>query len=220
MLSIPLITAFDPDDRAAVRTAFAEAAQLSFGQAWRAAPESGFCPGTVRLGWREARLWAFAELADDDIFNPVLADGEPSFLSGDCFEFFVRPAGEAAYAECQVTPGNARLQLRYEGRDQVDQVRRSLREGAADPLAGVRVQPPRFASRTFVEAAACRWEVLLGIEFQDLGSGGGMPAAIECSCGRYDYTRGAAAPVISSTSLHPVADFHRTQEWARMALVR
>ena len=69
MLSIPLITAFDPDDEASVRTAFAAAPQLSFGQAWRAVPEAGFRPGTVRVGWWEARLWAFAELADDDIFN-------------------------------------------------------------------------------------------------------------------------------------------------------
>ncbi len=220
MLSIPLITAFDPDDRVALRTAFADAPQLSFGQAWRAVPEAGFRPGTVRVGWREGCLWAFAELADDDIFNPVTADGEPAFLSGDCFEFFVRPAGQAAYAECQVTPGNARLQLRYEGSGQVDQVRRRLREGALDPLAGVRVQPPRFTSRTFVDEAARRWEVLLGIGSRTLCSSGVMPEAIDCSCGRYDSTRGAAAPVISSTSLHPVADFHRTQEWARMAIGR
>lgn len=220
MTSIPLINAFDPDDPVAARSAFAAAPLLAFGQAWRAAPEEGFRPGGVRVGWREGRLWVLATLSDDDIFNPVVADGEPAFLAGDCFELFVRPAGEEAYAECHVTPGNARLQLRYEGPERVEEVRRRLREGDADPLAIVRVQPPSFLSRAFVDRAGRRWEALLGVAFEELCGEGIMPEAVECSCGRYDHTRGAASPVISSTSPHPVADFHRTQEWSRFQLAR
>ena len=33
------------------------------------------------------------------------------------------------------------------------------------------------------------------------------------SFGRYDYTRGAAEPCISSTSPHAEPDFHRRHEW-------
>ena len=36
---------------------------------------------------------------------------------------------------------------------------------------------------------------------------------------RYDVTGHEGAPVISSTSPHPVAAFHRQQEWARLTFV-
>lgn len=39
------------------------------------------------------------------------------------------------------------------------------------------------------------------------------------SFSRYDYTRGRGEPVISSTSPHPVGDFHRQQEWGELTLV-
>jgi hypothetical protein len=70
-----------------------------------------------------------------------------------------------------------------------------------------------FRSTVWVEGG--RWVVLAEI-----------PASLVCgaptplpgqrwrfSFSRYDYTRGRAEPVISSTSPHPCADFHRQEDW-------
>jgi hypothetical protein len=68
---------------------------------------------------------------------------------------------------------------------------------------------------TWVENQKCRWHVLAEISALAVC---GLNAPIEntrwhFSFGRYDYTRGEAGPVISSTSPHVRPDFHRQQEW-------
>ncbi|HZQ46778.1 MAG TPA: hypothetical protein VFC07_07205, partial [Verrucomicrobiae bacterium] len=72
-----------------------------------------------------------------------------------------------------------------------------------------------FHSRTWVQPEAGKWFAYAKI-----------PASSVClqprplkgsqwhfSFSRYDYTRGRKAPVISSTSPHPVANFHHQDEW-------
>ena len=215
LLDLPL---FAPGNLDAVRSAFVLSERLPLLQAWRESPEEGFRPGTVRVGTRGGALWILAELADDDIFNPVTAFNDPAFLKGDAFEMFFAPEGQSSYREFHVTPANARLQLRFPRPGAA----RELPCDAGDPLGPFKVAEPLFESWT--DAGAGRWSVLARVPLASIGEkenaspqrrGG---AVIRCSFCRYDWTRGVDRPVLSSTSPHPVCDFHRIAEWGALLL--
>jgi len=200
---------FDRTKLDEVRRAFQSVPPCLLGQAWLVENQPDFSPATVRAGWRENSLFIFAELADRDIFNRATELNQRTWEMGDVFEIFLGCAGNPRYVEFHVTPGNQKLQLRYGGSDAVARARSTgeLREF----LIPVEV----FRSTTWVESRLQQWNVLAEI-----------PASIVCdsnatlgnakwrlSFSRYDYTRGAAEPCISSTSRHAEPDFHRQHEW-------
>lgn len=182
-------------------------------QAWRAEPEPGFRPMRVKAGWTREALYVYAEIEDADIFNPETQFNAMSFLTGDVFEIFLRPAGQEAYFEIHVTPENQKLQLRFPSA-------RALAEPRAEPglpaawYIGQRV----IESRVRVNAAAERWELVAEIPF-DLVCEASRPkpgTRWRFSFSRYDYTRGQERPILSSTSPHAVVNFHRQAEWGEL----
>jgi hypothetical protein len=208
-ITCPQIRAFDAADLGAVTAAFHGAPASVLGQAWRAHVEPDFRSATVWTGWREDQLLVFAELNDADIFSFASQPNERLWERGDTLEIFLRPAQQAAYSELQVAPNNCRLQLRYADAEAVEYVRRHNSFGPA------LIREPTFRSRTWVHPEIRCWYALVEI-----------PAASVCvtadplpgstwhfSYSRYDYTRGQAQPVISSTSAHTQLDFHRQAEW-------
>lgn len=177
------------------------------GQAWLGAPEQDLAPAAIRTGWRDASLWVLADLTDRDIHTSATSDHQRFWELGDVFEIFLRDEACEPYVELQVTPNNHRLQLRYTNRAALDRAR------ASGDLGSVRIPGGAFRSNTWIDSG--RWTVLAEI-----------PAALvnhppeglagrrwRFSFSRYDYTRGRAEPVISSTSPHPQADFHRQEDW-------
>ncbi|MEI6167095.1 MAG: carbohydrate-binding family 9-like protein [bacterium] len=191
---------------------FANAPAVESQQAWLVEPEPGFRPLRVKTGWTREALYVYAELEDADIFNPEKRFNEPSFMSGDVFEIFLRPCSQESYVEIHVTPENQKFQLRIP----------SARE-FAEPRAKPGIPQEWFIdrvieSRVRVNPAAQRWEVAVEIPF-----------AMVCevflprtgdrwlfSFSRYDYTRGREKPVLSSTSPHQVLNFHRQEEWGEL----
>lgn len=178
-------------------------------QAWRAEVEPDFSPATVWTGWRDDQLLVFAELHDADIFSWAARPNERLWELGDTFEIFLRPAEQAAYAELQVAPNNQRLQLRYASAAAVEYVRK---HNAFGPSL---VPESTFQSRTWVHPEIRCWYVLVEIPAASLRDAAGpLPGSTwHFSYGRYDYTRGHAQPVISSSSAHAQLDFHRQAEW-------
>lgn len=205
----PVLSPFDPRTWSSVRGAFSDVAALPLMQAWGEKPEERFRPADVRVGVRDDALWVLAELDDDDVFNPVTAFNEAAFQRGDVFEMFFAPAEQSAYFEFHVTPGNARLQLRFpqEG------AARAAPRGGDDSLGPFTVGEPLFESWTDVRAGG--WSVLAKVPFASIieGAPAALPRQIHFSFCRYDWTRGCAHPVLSSTSPHSVCDFHRIEEW-------
>jgi hypothetical protein len=200
---------FDVADLESVRRAFERATPCSMGQAWQAAASPGFAPAVVRTGWRSGLFLVYAELADADIFSRATGPNQRFWELGDVFEIFLRPEGQEAYVELQVTPNNQRLQLRYADGAALDRARKT------GSLAEALLPGDAFRSTTWLEQAASRWHVLAEI-----------PARVVCgpdaslagqrwrfSFSRYDYTRGVDEPVISSTSPHAEANFHSQREW-------
>ena len=206
------LAAFDKINLDEVRAAFAAATPCAMGQSWRAAVEPGFAPGQVRIGWREDALLVFAELTDQDIFSRATATNQRMWELGDTFEIFLRPDSQSEYVEFHVTPNNHRLQLRFAS---TEALRRARTANGFDEfllLGNV------FDSVTWLQPEKQKWFVYAAIP---AGAVCGQARLNAGSCwhfsfSRYDYTRGDGEPVISSTSPHAVADFHRQQEWGEI----
>lgn len=193
-----------------VAAAFADCEAVPFMQGWRAHPEDGFRPACARLGWSADGLLVLAELGDDDVFNPVTAFNEPAYERGDVFEMFLQPAGGTTYYEVHVNPNNAHFQLRIPSPEIL-----RARRGDPQALRDWRLDAPEVISRVRVDADQKQWRVLALVPWAIFGRTG-HPAAGErwrFSFSRYDYTRGAAGPVLSSTSPHTRIDYHRIEEW-------
>lgn len=179
-------------------------------QAWLDTPQLEFRPATVRTARTDAELLVYAELEDDDIFNPETRFNEPSFRCGDVFEMFFRPVNQEPYYECHVTPENQHLQLRIPSATALLAAcgRPGIPTGWFHPTAV-------FESRVEVDAANRRWRVLAVVPFRCIEENG--PALEwQFSFSRYDYTRGVDQPVLSSTSPHAHPHFHRQEEWGRL----
>jgi len=203
------LAVFDSSNLEAVRHAFQSVKPCLFGQAWLDETQAEFSPASVRVGWRENSLLIFAELADQDIFNGATELNQRTWELGDAFEIFLAPAQSESYIEFQVTPGNQKLQLRYSSAHSAARARQT---GA---LSEFLITGEAFHSTTWIETHLRQWNVFAEI-----------PVWVVCdpnacigngqwrfSFGRYDYTRGAAEPFISSTSPHAEPDFHRQHEW-------
>ena len=182
------------------------------GQAWRNGLEDDFRAGEVRVTSEGDELVIEAVLEDDDIFNPERRSHEPFFRQGDVFETFLRPTGQAAYTELHVGPDNQIFQLRIPSAA-IFAAQRSDPEAWRPWL----VSEPCFRSQVAVDRARARWSVRMVIPFSAIGQVLVKPGdQWLCSFSRYDYTRGKADPVLSSSSLHAELDFHRQQEWASL----
>jgi len=205
------------DDWESIAAAFKDAQPTLLQQAWLIQPQPEFRPGRVRTGWTDEALLIYAELDDDDIFNPVTELNAPSFLHGDVFEMFLRPLGQSAYYEFHVTPQNQKLQLRIPSVEEFNAPRGS----AGIPPAWM-ISSRVIESRVQICAADSQWRVLAAIPFD-------MVAEVKkpqpgsqwlFSFSRYDYTRQKPEPILSSSSPHQILSFHRQEEWGVLRLIR
>jgi hypothetical protein len=200
---------FEAENPEVLGEVFQNAAPCVLRQAWLDREETDFAPAVVRTGWRDNTLLLFAELTDLDIFNRATALNQRAWELGDVLEIFLRPVEQQAYVEFQVTPENQRLQLRYP-----DAAAPALARSSGS-LKEALVSGEAFRSRTWVRPERRKWDVYAEIPARSVCDSpqplGGRQWHFSFS--RYDYTRGRAEPVISSTSPFTLPDFHRQQEW-------
>lgn len=210
------LPAFNPADLVAVRRAFQAAPPVAMQQAWQSAPDTAFAPAEVRCGWREDAFLVFAEFTDRDIHTAATQLNERMWELGDTFEIFLRPVDREEYIEFHVTPNNQRLQLRIPS---TAALRHAQAENKFDPFL---IPGPAFRSTVWVRPGAEQWCVLAELPAGVVGGEPTLAAGREWlfSFSRYDYTRGAAKPVISSTSPHTRMDFHRQEEWGRLEFTK
>ncbi|HET7624369.1 MAG TPA: hypothetical protein VFM25_03815, partial [Verrucomicrobiae bacterium] len=200
---------FDSKNLENVRRAFQSATPIFLRQTWLNEEEKNFTATVVQTGWRENSLLVFAELTDADIFNRATRLNQRTWELGDAFEIFLASTQNESYVELHVTPENRHLQLCFPDANSVELARKT------GNLENFLIPHDAFFSATWIESENSRWNVYAEI-----------PAALVCgkngflentrwhfSFCRYDHTRGIAEPVISSTSPHAKADFHRRQDW-------
>ena len=200
------------DSAASASEAFAACPPAPMMQGWRAERHPAFRPASVRIGQREGALWVMAELEDADIFNPETRFNEPFYLHGDVFEVFLRPAGQDAYSELHIGPGNQHFQLRIPSAEAF-----RAASGHEEPWRQWLGNEPMFESWTWLDPEWGRWYVLARIPFTSLSEHPVKPGDVwQYSFSRYDYTRGQPDPVHASTSPHKALSFHRQQEWGEL----
>jgi hypothetical protein len=215
-LECRLLPAHDPADLTSVVKAFSRAPAVDMHQAWLPQEQAELRPSLVRVGRTADALLVLAELHDEDIHNRAAKLNEMTFLLGDAFEMFLRPERQPAYVEFHVTPDNVKLQLRFPDESAIF--------GPAEkrkPIESYMIRHEVFTSRVWVQPAQKRWLVLASIPAAAVYTQP-VPLAGEAwrfSFSRYDYTRGAAQPVLSSTSPHVQCGFHRQQEWGTLRFV-
>ncbi len=217
-MDCPALEFFTEDRLEIVRQAFQGTPSCVLRQAWRKSPEAGFAPATVQVGWRDESLLVLAELKDEDIFTKArdfVKAGDPFerfWELGDVFEMFLRPVNQHSYWEFHVTPNNRRAQLRFASGEALRQLQKS---GEFEKAV---VGGKAFRSSVWLRPEEGRWIVFAEISatavFEQSRPLGGSEWAFSFS--RYDYTRGHAEPVVSSTSAHEAADFHVQAGWGRL----
>lgn len=203
---------FDHTSIEEVRLALQFAVPIPLTQSWLLEEEPGFCPGIVRMGWRDQSLAVFAELTDADIFNHATGLNQRTWELGDVFEIFLCPANSSSYVELHVTPHNHRLQLRYPD-SRAAEIAREM-----DRFEEYLVSHEVFRSVTWNDGNNGQWALYAEIPVANVTGASGPTDNAEWrfSFCRYEYTRGVTAPVISSTSPHSIPDFHRQHEWGVM----
>jgi hypothetical protein len=213
-LAAPRLSQFTLTDAAEAFRQLAGSPECELRQGWADEPVPYFRAARVRTAWTKTALIVAAELDDADIFNPATNLNDPGYTLGDVFELFLRPANQEAYYEFHVSPFNQQFQLR-------------IPSAATFKLARVsgidhwKINTPVFESRTLINAAAQKWWVAAAIPFSLVAERGpvGAGSQWQFSFSRYDYTQGFPKPIISSTSPHPKADFHRQSEWGTLQFV-
>jgi hypothetical protein len=206
------LASIDPADFAQLQAAFSAAPSVTLQQTWQVPPSANFAPATVRVAWQGDSLLVFAELTDAEIVSGSTRHNQRLWELGDSFEMFFRPEHQEAYLELQVSPNNHRLQLRYANPEALERARitGSIQEALIHGAA--------FRSYVWLEAQKSRWFVLAEVPTPLVqAAGAAQPGdGWRYSFSRYDYTKSESEPVISSTSPHAEANFHRQQEWGRL----
>jgi hypothetical protein len=187
------------------------AAAFELGQPWAACPENGFQPALVHLLWTPTALHLHAKLTDDEIITQATGDNQKMWELGDVLEMFLMLEGHSDYIELHVTPENHRLHLHLPWpRGELPQQAERL------AFEQILVCPVGFTSET--SRSAMGWDVkavipcaLLGLSAFETGQ------HLRLSFCRYDAATGTA-PILSTTSPHPIPSFHRPAEWARVVL--
>ena len=200
------------ETRGEVEEAFSGCEGVRLGQGWKADLDPDFRSAEVRVGRGKDALLVWAELQDEDIFNLEARFNHPFYRCGDVFEVFLRPTNQEAYTELHVGPANQNFQLRIPSAA-------TFTEHLANPEGWQQwVVPERFfESQVWIEPGLARWWVLARIPFRSISE---QPVKKGdtwlFSFSRYDYTRGKAEPVYSSSSPHAQLSFHRQQEWGTL----
>lgn len=209
------LPAFDADELDAVSAAFVMAGGCVMRQSWLEQPEPDFTQAVARVGWRDDALLVFAELDDRDIFTGATAHNQRMWELGDVLEIFLSPENSTSYVEFHITPNNFRLQLRF---PDTSTMRRAQTENKFDHLM---LPDGVFSSRVWTQPETKQWFVLAEIPAASVCGANKLLSGTnwQFSFSRYDYVRGRPEPIISSTSPHAKADFHRREEWGTLSFV-
>jgi len=177
---------------------------MTFAQAWLAEPDRGLRPGRVWLLSTPAAFVVLAELLDDDIMTEARQHNDPLWDLGDVFESFVRHTARPDYYEFHVAPNAVTLDLHY------PRFYAPRENGVGQYL----LTRPHFTAFVSAQPGSGRWRIAMEIPVGAL-----VPAELvreesewQFSFCRYDCGPNRP-PMVSSTTPHRGAGFHRAEEW-------
>lgn len=203
---IPAVPEFVLGDWEASGKAMKGGARVELKQAWKAAPDPDFQPGSIWLGVQGDFLVVYGVFQDVQPSNRAVAWNEPTWMTGDVWEFFFQAEGRLGYYEFHVTPENCRLQLFFPSRASFHE-RRGHRHWV--------IAESKFESATRVNAGRTEWEAIMRIPLAlvlDTPREDGS-RRFKYNFSRYDYQPGRVKPVTSATPKLSAPDFHNMDEW-------
>lgn len=185
-------------------------------QHWLSSPEEQFRAGYVNVGRKGERLIVFAELHDEDIFNPALKFNDPARNKGDFFEIILKPEGQKAYYEMHVTPTNFRSQFRFPDGNWVAKFRKSNPD--ENVSSHVKFDDPVFESETLVLSKENVWYVSAVIAIENICEDVDFAnlERLKFAFCRSDFSRLCSKPVMSCSNPCRAVNWHNQNEWGTL----
>lgn len=171
--------------------------------------------GLVRVGWSGTSIYLLAELKDEYIFTRATRFNQMLWVLGDCFEIFLQRTGEPQYLEFHIAPNNMVLQLLYSSHADFSQNRKLPEKEFLHRFA---VKKSILTSNVWAAPDEHRWSIAASIDLRLLAPQLTTLAEEEWrfNFSRYDYPAGGGRPVLSSTSVLRVLDFHFQEDWGSL----
>ena len=187
---------------------FGRALKLNYRLIRGAAPS--FRDGSALVGWHKESLVVLATFTDDFITSKATDDFQRMWVLGDVFEAFVRDLAGEEYWEYHVSSNGHVLQLKFPYGADDGEPRRG-----PEPVEHYYVPANPF--RALTRTTSHGWQILAEIPWPYPAALKGREALVSFS--RYDYGPEGTQPILSSTSPHPRANFHRQAEWTKIVFV-
>ncbi len=183
-------------------------------QTWLDAEQPGLRTASVHFAWEPNAFWVLARLTDDEITTASTADNQDLWALGDVFEVFIGRDGIPDYLELHTSPSGHRLHLAFPSDW------REIAQSGTARLDDFRQSPIKFSSLVNKLREENAWEVLTKIPAQILPPSNPLTAGqiLNVSFCRYDAGSNGDDAILSSTSPHAQADYHRRHEWRNIQL--
>jgi hypothetical protein len=190
-------------------------------QNWLPEADHKLRSGTVAVAHYNNDLIVYAELTDDDIFNPAKRNGVEAFKQGDVLEIFLRAENEENYLEHHITPDNYVLQFRWPSVKIVEKIVEEFRAGKHPDYLTQYASHIPIRSQTVVQSDLSLWRIFAVVPLELLASHPkeGVVRDWRFSFSRYDYTQGEKTPILSSTSALKAPNFHELTSWGKLSLM-
>jgi hypothetical protein len=213
----PELPAINGSDWKQIAGAFRHAPVWKFDQSWREKRERGFRGGKVWIGWRGDRILYFANLSDREVTTKASRRNDHMWALGDVLELFAGVRGRPAYIEYHTAPNGLALQLFF---PDTAALQKASGPNGLKPFMKIADTAAAIVRRT-----QTGWQVYGEIPAASVWGRKPPKASLEdqvwdLSFGRYDYTPGDDAPILSSTSPLTQAAYHRRHEWRQVRFTR
>jgi len=207
----------DCADWNSILRAFRHAPVLKFDQSWREKRERGFRGGKVRIGWRNDRIYYFADLSDREVVTKARKPNDRMWMLGDVLEIFAGVHGRPGYLEYHTAPNGLPLQLFF---PDAAALKKTSRPGGLNKL-----MLRDSAAVVHVRRVRTGWQVLGELPAASVWGrqppGKSLAGQVwDVSFGRYDYPSGDGKPILSSTSPLTLPAYHRREEWRQIEFVQ
>lgn len=194
--------------------ALADAPALTYGQHWLPTLQPEFRGGSIKLGWRGNRFYAFGDLADELPTTRATKRNEHLYLLGDVLELFAGVTGESTYIEYHYSPNGLTFQLLWP----------QLLSEAMAAGAGKKVDDFVICdddTRYLVRIIPGGWQVLIDLPAAAIGSSADTLSGLtwDVSFGRYDSLSENGPSILSNTSALTKPSYHRRDEWRQVRFV-
>jgi hypothetical protein len=167
--------------------------------------------GRVRFLLDADGFVATFDFTDGDVVAEGTRNGELHYELGDTAELFLKPANATYYWECYATPAGYWSVLFWPGPG-----RRGLGSSCDyTPIAPPTVEASVDGTLNKWRTRDRGWSATLRVPLIELTQyGDPMPGEWRVLVGRYNYSRWLPRPELSCWPPLPVADFHRTDDYA------